>query len=299
VATSLDSYMPYDAGTGSNVTEDGWRQFARHFRGDGVIRNVGSELSPIGDSTGMQVKVPSGECWIRGQWGSSTATKTLPITTAHATLVRRDLVIVRNDFVNNRIELDVLAGTPGSSSYPPVTQNTVKWELQLAQVTVPAAAVTITSGNVNAIPVYTDGSTRYLVDTGYQTAGNGSDTIVDFDVSSFDSSEISRPSLHEWKILRAGFWLVIFNLYWDNPNAVGQKEAWIQRQGVSTNKLGYVKHTTSTAGGTAQNVVAMDRFAVNDIIEAHCKQDSGVGVQLLGASAFGNGTSITLWWLGP
>ena len=299
MATSLDSYMPYDAGPGSDVTEDGWRQFARHFRGDGVIRNVGSELTPFGDSTGMQVKVPTGECWIRGQWGSSIATKGLPLTTAHATLVRRDLVIVRNDFANNRIELDVLLGTPGSATYPPVTQNTVKWEIQLAQVLVPAAAVTITSGNVNAIPVYTDGSCRYTVDSSFQTVSTATDTRIDFDVATFDSSEVDRPSIREWKLLRAGFWMIVLNVYWDNPNTAGVRECWVSRQGATTNRHGYARHSPSASGGTAQNIVAIDRFTANTIIEAYGRQDSGVGVSILGTTTYNQGTSITLWWLGP
>lgn len=297
MATTLDSYMPYDAGPGSNVTEDGWRQFARHFRGDGVIRNQGSEFRALGDSTGMQVKVPSGECWIRGQWGTSTATKTLAISTAHASLQRLDLVILRNDFVNNRIELDVLTGTPGSSSFPSVTQNTVKWEIQLAQVTVPAAAVTISSGNVRALPVFTDGSARYTVDSGYQVLTNNTHTPIDFDVATFDSSEIGRPTLYQWKILRPGFWLVIANIFWDF-NGTGAREVWVERSGVPTNRLAWVRHNAATSFGTAQNIVAMDRFAVNDIIEVWGNQESGTSLAVLGSTANLQGTNIALWWLG-
>lgn len=303
MATSLDSYAPYDAGPGSNVTEDGWRQFARHFRGDGVIRNIGSELRPFGDSSGLQVKVPSGECWIRGQWGASTATKTLAIATAHATLTRLDLVILRNDFVNNRIELDVLTGTAGSGTYAALTQNSVKWEIQLAQVTVGAAASTITSGNVRAIPDYTDGSCSYTVDSSYQTITTGTTGArIDFDIEQFPSSVVGRPSIHEWQLNRAGLWLINFNIYWDNPSTSGTRRAWIQRSnGGSANpsKLALDIRGAASDTGTAQSLMTMDRFTAGEIVEVWGAQTSGVTISVLGTSTFHEGTRIQLYWLGP
>lgn len=304
MATALDSSMPYDSGPGSDVTEDGWRQFARHFRGDGVIRNAGGEFRPFGNSTGMFVQVPTGECWVRGQWGSSTSQKALPIATAHATLIRRDLVVLRNDFVNNRIELDVLTnGTPGSSTYPTLTQNSAMWEIQLAQIPVPAAASTITAGNVRAIPDYTDGSCSYTVDSGYQTISTGgSGTRIDFDVEAFPSSVVGRPSIREWQLNRAGMWLIVLNAYWDNPSSAGSRRVWLQRgNSGSANpvKLAYTPNAPATDAGTGQNITAMDRFSAGEIVEAWAQQTSGVNIQLLGTSSFHEGTRIQLYWLGP
>jgi hypothetical protein len=300
MAITLDDYKPYDAGPGSSVSEDGWRQFAKYWRGDGVIRGVGNQMDTYGNSTGMYAFVRDGECWIQGNWGKCINWAGLPIAPSHATLGRRDLVIVRNDFVNNRIEFDVLTGTPAASPvYPTVTQNTSIWEIQLATVVVNAAVVTITAGNVTPVQRFTDGSARYTVDSSYQTVTTGTATAIDFDVAVFDSSEISRPSLHEWKILRAGFWLIVFNIYWDNPNQTGTRECWIQRGSAPTNRLGWIISAASGSGGTAQNVVAMDRFAVNDIIEARGQHSAGVGVQVLGTTTSNQGTSLALWWLGP
>ncbi|MFC3453991.1 hypothetical protein [Amycolatopsis speibonae] len=304
MATSLESYMPYDAGPGSNVTEDGWRRFARHFRGDGVIRSVGGEFRPFGDSSGMQVKVPTGECWIRGQWGESTTQKTVAITAAHATLIRRDLVILRNDYVNNRIEVDVLTnGTPGSSTFPTLTQNSSMWEIQLAQVTVPAAASTITSGAVRAIPDYTDGSCSYTVDSSYQTiTTGGSGARIDFDVEQFPSSVVGRPSIREWQLNRAGTWMMVLNCYWDNPSTAGSRRIWLQRaNGGAANsvKLAYISQPAAPDSGTGQNIVAIDRFTAGEIVEAWAQQTSGSSITLLGTSSFNEGTRIQLFWLGP
>jgi len=297
VATSLDTYMPYDSGPGSNVSEDGWRQFARHFRGDGVIRNVGSEFRPLGDSTGMQVKVPSGECWIRGQWGSSTATKTLPISAAHATLQRRDLIILRNDFVNNRIELDILTGTAGSSSFPTVTQNTVKWEIQLGQVTVPAAAVTITSGNVVALPQFTDGSCSYTVDSGLQGIADNTITLVDWDLPQFDSSAVDRNGLNKFILKRAGAWMFAVNIAWQLNNT-GSRFVWVDRTADTgfTNRLGINSVQAISVFETVQTTVAIDRFSANEEVCVCVYQNSG---STLTVSNIWAGTRVAMYWLGP
>lgn len=156
MATNLDSYMPYDAGPGANVTENGWRQFAKYFTGDGIKRGIANGFNTFGDSTGMQVKTDTGECTIQGQWGKSTALKALPIANNTSGANRLDLVVLRNDFVNNDIAVDVLTGS-SATVLPALTQNTSIWEVQLAVVTVPNGAVTISSGNVQFIPQVADG----------------------------------------------------------------------------------------------------------------------------------------------
>jgi hypothetical protein len=163
MATTLEKYMPYDLGAGSNTTEDGWRSFMRRvLNTSGVFRDQLNKFQAFGDSTGMQVKVKSGQCWVEGHYGEQTTQVTLPVTAAHATLARKDRVILRNDFVNNKIELDVLTGTPNASPVTPVlTQSISKWEISLGVINVAAASVTITAGNVldarhylDAFPVF-------------------------------------------------------------------------------------------------------------------------------------------------
>lgn len=148
MATPGDNYAPFATGLGANTQEDTWRKFMRRPVVSGVIRSVLNEHLVFGDSTGMQVKVSTGEVWLEGHWGTITTQKTLPVTAAHATLARIDRVVARVDFVNDRVEYDVLAGTAGSGIGPTLTRNTSVWETSLATVNVPAAAVTITAGNV-------------------------------------------------------------------------------------------------------------------------------------------------------
>lgn len=152
MATTLDTSVPYD---GQAVTENTWRQFMSSLSGTGVIRDRANMFNVYADSTGMQVKVQTGEVWIMGHWGSSTSEKVLPITSAHATLTRKDRVILRNDYVNNRIDVDVLAGTPGGST-PSLTQNTSMYEISLGVVTVPPTDLTIDASQVTDARHYLD-----------------------------------------------------------------------------------------------------------------------------------------------
>lgn len=215
MATTLDTYAPFDAGPGANISESTWRKFMRHMLADGVLATVTNEFEVFADSTGMQVKVKSGECWIRGHWGESTAQKTLAIATAHATLGRKDRVILRCDFTNNRIELDVLTGTAsGSPALPSLTQDTTKWEIGIGQVTVDAAVSTIAASKITdeRLRVGTaGGSAEYKQGTLQSIAtGVGSFTKVSFDTSIRTTTDItvSGAGNTDFKIKRPGTWAV-------------------------------------------------------------------------------------------
>lgn len=150
MAIAVDQYMPFDSGAGANVTEDGWRSMMRRGNIAGVVRGIGSEMRTFGDSTGMFVKVSDGECVIESYWGqlSSSAPQPLAIPSNSSGSTRYDLAIVRADWVNNVINLDILVGTPGTGTPPTPTRNTSKWEVPLAVVKVASGAVTINPADV-------------------------------------------------------------------------------------------------------------------------------------------------------
>jgi hypothetical protein len=153
MAVTADFMGPFDAGTGANWTEDSWRQMMRRMLPQSGIIATGqpstAECQVFGDATGMQVKMKVGEVFIRGHYGEFTSQKTLSIATAHATLARKDRVVLRADFVNNRIEADVLTGTAaGSPTVPSLTQTTSMWETSVAVVDVPAADASIDAAQV-------------------------------------------------------------------------------------------------------------------------------------------------------
>jgi hypothetical protein len=143
------SYFPFDSGSGANVTEIQWTKMAQHWLGTGVIQSIMNKFEVFADSTGMQVKVKSGAAWIKGHYFESDAEETLPIGTADSTNPRIDRVVIRLDWNDNTITLAVLQGSAAVSPSPPLpVQNTARWEFPLAQITVPAGALTINSGDV-------------------------------------------------------------------------------------------------------------------------------------------------------
>lgn len=176
-----DVFHPFDAGAGSNVLEDRWRDMARHWLRSGPIQGELNGFEVYADSTGMQVKVKTGKAWIAGHYTSNAAEKTLPIATYVS--ARYDLVILRADFTNNRCELEVLQGS-GGVSVPALTQNTTIWEIALALIVVDTGA-TIAAGKVGDWRQYAagTGSVGKAASSAVPPSTTGLGTPVDGDLS--------------------------------------------------------------------------------------------------------------------
>jgi hypothetical protein len=132
-----------------DTSETQFSQWARNI-GEGVKQGSGDELEAYGDSSGMNVKVGTGQALVRGHYYSNTAEVTLVVTTADATNPRIDNVVLELDPSANSIVLKVVAGTPGATpSAPAVTQTDGGiYQIKLAEIAVAAGATTISAGNV-------------------------------------------------------------------------------------------------------------------------------------------------------
>jgi hypothetical protein len=132
-----------------DTSETQFSLWARNM-GEGPIFGRGLELETYSDSTGMNVKVKTGQALVRGHYYENTALETLTISAANISNPRIDRVILRLDPAANSIVLVVLAGTPASSpTAPAITQTDAGvYEISLARVLVPAAAVTILPADV-------------------------------------------------------------------------------------------------------------------------------------------------------
>lgn len=209
VAVPADTYAPFDAGAGSSVMENTWRKMMRHVMlgRDGVLKGIALNLEPFADSSGMQVKVRTGECWIQGHWAEFTSTKTIAVTTAHATLARIDRIVLRADFSDNVIEVDVLAGTAASSPVAPaVTQDSSIWEVSLGTVSVPAADTNIGSNQVTDARKYANASyARYYAGSD-QTLANASLLQLDFDVAESTTGDVVAIDTDTFELQRTGWW---------------------------------------------------------------------------------------------
>lgn len=242
--TALDDYGPFDAGLGANRNEDFWRDYFRHLTGSGVIDGIGSEfaVSERGAGANMSVDVASGECFIRGHWGESTSTKNMAISAAHATLARIDRVVLRTDFTANTISIEVIEGTPNATpAAPALTQSSSRWEISLAQISIPAADTSIGSAQITSertiigFPTFdqstapADGDTwTYNATTGlwepaassgtsegfraYRSTTQGlsasTTTTIVFDTEVQDQGGDYNPATGEWTVPVAGWYIV-------------------------------------------------------------------------------------------
>jgi hypothetical protein len=160
-------------------------QYSQLFRnlGQGPVEGKGFELEPYADSTGMNVKVKSGQALVRGHYYDSTGTETITIPAADATNPRIDRIVLRLDPTANTILLHRLAGTPNASpSAPALTQTDgAIYDLPLAQVYVAANATNIAPGDVTderTIFSAWTGSVAIADVTGLQTEINALDSAI-------------------------------------------------------------------------------------------------------------------------
>lgn len=131
------------------LTQEQWSKIAQNWLATGVIKGQPFELLVYADSTGMQVKVGSGQAFIKGHFYENETEEILAISSANSINPRIDRVVLRLDWIESNIRLAVLQGVPAVSPTPPgITQNSSRWEIPLAQVRVNAGASTIAAGNV-------------------------------------------------------------------------------------------------------------------------------------------------------
>lgn len=254
-AITFDSYAPFDAGAGANVTEDLWRKLiVSAGPASGVLRGRDSALAVFGDSSGLQVKIPTGQVWINGHWGAVTSTKTLPLVAANTTNPRKDLIVARADFVNNRVELDVVTGTPaGSPTLPTVTQNTSIYEIALAEVAVAASASTIAAGNVTDRRIFDCAVAKYTK-TGTQalTTGTTYTKVTASSATTFSGDVVAGTSNDQWTLNRTGFWIINAGVSW-GTGTTGYRQIAI---GDPTATTFYAKQKTSASPDANQMQVS-------------------------------------------
>lgn len=138
------------------LTDQQWSKLSQFWVNTGVVKRTLNELEVYADSSGMRVKVRPGQAWVKGHFFESDAEETMSIAAANSTNPRIDYIIARCDWALGNIRLAVLQGEPSvSPEAPALTQNTARWEMPLARVTVPANAVTINQAYINDWRNYT------------------------------------------------------------------------------------------------------------------------------------------------
>lgn len=116
--------------------------------GGGVFPNVGDKFA-VSVNSGMRVEVGSGRAVVNTKWVKSDASTTLDITSAHISLPRYTIVVLRHVAADRTVILTTKDGTPAASpSVPEVTRNATMYEICLAKILVPAAAVSIRAQDI-------------------------------------------------------------------------------------------------------------------------------------------------------
>lgn len=294
MAVSFDSYAPFDAGAGANVTEDTWRKMIIHAgKPSGVIRGYDNALLVFGDSSGLQVKVPTGQVWANGHWGGVTSTKTVPLAAANTTNPRKDLVVARADFVNNLVVLDVVTGTPaGSPVLPTVTQNSSIYEIALAEVAVAANATSIAAGNVTDRRVFNSAVARYCRSTSTQSITTATFTKVTFPtLQTFSGDIVPNATFDEFTLNRDGWWMMAAQLAW-GAGTTGYRQAEIApiagNPNLASTKISASPDNNIVNIATGVQVVAGTTFSV------YANHTQGTSLTLIGTE---NATWVSFTWI--
>lgn len=179
-----------------DTSETQFSQWARNI-GEGVKTGALNELEVFADSTGMQVKVKSGQALVRGHYYQSTAQETLTVTAADLTNPRIDTVVLELDPSANSIVLKVIAGSPAvvPAPQPLVQTDAGVYQVKLAEVLIDAAATTIAAGKVTDSRGYIETITGTIA--GSQITGEITVATIDGDriINNIDTATIGQANV--------------------------------------------------------------------------------------------------------
>jgi hypothetical protein len=106
----------------------------------------------VTSTTGMTVSIAAGSAWINGYRYENTEALNKTLTTANGSYPRIDRIVIRWSLLNRSITAVVLTGTAAATpTAPTLTRNAEVYELCLAEILVPQAATSITTGNITDI----------------------------------------------------------------------------------------------------------------------------------------------------
>ncbi|MBA4541985.1 hypothetical protein H1164_03585 [Thermoactinomyces daqus] len=313
-------YFPFDEGQGSNVTETQWAKMARFWRMSGVLpdnidaifdsfvsrpsdyNDIQGELTVTGNSSTLSVDVSPGKAWIHGHFFSSDATinKVIAQNTNANGYNRIDRVVLRLDWTQNTITVEVLQGTAAASPTPPVlTQiEASRWEIPLAQVLVPTTAttganLTITDERIPSLPqdMIVACKLYQAADPG-QIINNATYTTVNF-----DSAHATFPGMADMTndriiIPMDGIYLINFNYRISASSGIGAI-AYSAAGGSQTITNSAI---LARANNVEASLTAIKSFSKGDFVWASYYQSTGGAVNAFWWGP--NSPSLTLFRLG-
>lgn len=122
--------------------------------GNGILSGIGGEFVVTANGTNRTLTVASGTAVLKDGipyvWGAS---QTITMTAGHATLGRKDIIVMRvyreGNAQQGRVIVVKQDGTPSATPVAPTpTQDADTWEMVLCEVNVPATTTVLSSGNL-------------------------------------------------------------------------------------------------------------------------------------------------------
>lgn len=128
-----------------DTTETQFSKWASAISSSGIISGAG-----VTAGSGMSVDVAAGSAIVRGFYWESDAVVNLAVADAHATYQRKDYVVLTASQSGNAVTLEVVTGSAdaGGGTLPSLTTDSTTWQIPVGVVTIPAAAISLVSGNV-------------------------------------------------------------------------------------------------------------------------------------------------------
>ena len=109
-----------------------------------VISGYNNELEVTAETGMMQVNVASGALFFRGRMYENTASEAVSLSAADGSNPRIDRIVAEITFATPNIRAVVVTGTAAATpAEPALTQNTTTYQIELAQVWVPASATDV------------------------------------------------------------------------------------------------------------------------------------------------------------
>lgn len=157
---------------------------------NGVLANSTDTLK-VTPSTGMNISIDSGYCWINGKYGLNANAILKTLDNSDSTLNRIDRIVVRRDYSKterNQISIEVLKGVLSANPVATaLTRNELIYEMALADVLVSAGTTTITTAMI------TDQRANSTL-----CGWSGAYSSYEFDYDALDASKADKTTVNEY-----------------------------------------------------------------------------------------------------
>lgn len=131
------------------ATESEWGDFMRYAVPSGVVFDAVTSCQVYGDSSGKQVKVRAGACFVDGVNAENTSQKTVTLEDNTSGNPRIDRIVGRLDRTTNTVEVTYIKGTPGATPVAPaITNSATVVDITLAKVAIANGYSTVAAGDV-------------------------------------------------------------------------------------------------------------------------------------------------------